>query len=99
VPDGEPNAGQVELPGAGILTSVERDDLEAALRERYGARIVVGQELASVKHAITHHRIRLIAHAAVVRAAGRLSWFGVDDEVPWVTAARKMFRVCAGMHA
>ncbi len=91
VPEGQPNAGQVELPGAGILTSVAANDLARSLRERFAARCDVGEKLASVRHAITHHRIVLHAHAAIVRAAGTLEWFVLGPDTPWTTPSRKVF--------
>ncbi|MBX3464360.1 MAG: A/G-specific adenine glycosylase [Planctomycetes bacterium] len=92
VPAGEPNAGQVDLPGAGVLVSAAAAGLPAVLQERFAARLEIGPVLASVAHAITHHRIRLHAHAAVVRTRGRLEWFPLDDATPWSTPARKLFR-------
>ena len=91
VPAGEPNAGQVELPGAGILVSVERGDLGATVRQRHGAELEIGPELATIRHTITHHRIALTAHAATVRNPGMLTWQAIDDQVPWTTASRKVF--------
>jgi A/G-specific adenine glycosylase len=89
---GEANAGQVELPGAGMLASVDAADLARVLRERFAARIEVGAQLATVRHAITHHRIVVHAHAAIVRAAGQLEWLPLDAATPWTTPSRKVFR-------
>ena len=91
VPAGEPNAGQVELPGAGVLVTVDASDLRGILRTRYGAAIEVGAELARIRHAITHHRITLTVHTARVDARGTLSWHPEGDETPWTTPARKAF--------
>ncbi len=91
VPAGEPNSGQVELPGAGILVGVEAADLAVAVRRRHGADLDIGGAVARVRHAITHHRIELHAHAASVRTAGRLHWFPLDASTPWTTPARKVF--------
>ncbi|MBL9079235.1 MAG: A/G-specific adenine glycosylase [Planctomycetes bacterium] len=91
VPDGEPNAGQVELPGAGVLVSATEAELAQALRRRFAARLELGPVLATVRHAITHHRIDLHAHAATVRERGRLQWFPLDEATPWSTPARKVF--------
>ncbi|MCA8976421.1 MAG: A/G-specific adenine glycosylase [Planctomycetes bacterium] len=95
VPDDEPNAGQIELPGAGILRTVESMHLAGELRARYGADLNVGPPLGTIRHTITHHRITFTAHAATIRRPGRLKWFPMDDDVPWTTAARKMFRKTA----
>ena len=91
VPDGEPNHGQIELPGAGILVDAGEADLAATLAKRFAARVDTGPVVASVRHAITHHRIALHAHAAEVRERGRLEWFPLDDGTPWTTPARKLF--------
>lgn len=93
---GEANAGQIELPGPGVLASVDAADLAAALRERFGARLTVGAVLATVRHAITHHRIVVHAHAAAGRTIGALRWFPVDEATPWTTPARKVFRCALG---
>jgi A/G-specific adenine glycosylase len=92
VASGEANAGQVELPGAGMLQSVPVEDLSCALQRRFGAKIEIGPELCIVRHAITWHRITLHAHAAVVREPGELSWFALHGDVPWTTPSRKVFR-------
>lgn len=92
VPAGEPNAGQVDLPGGGVLVSVDAADLPARLRQRFGARVDVGAELASVRHAITNHRITVHAHAGVLRSRGALGWFPLHAATPWTTPARKVFR-------
>lgn len=96
IPAGEPNAGQIELPGPGILRSCDPADLAARLRERFTARLTIGAVAATVRHAITHHRIVLHAHAAEVREPGGLSWFACDDDTPWTTPARKVFRQVLG---
>jgi A/G-specific adenine glycosylase len=95
-PADQPNAGQLELPGAGVLVPTSEATLPGVLRERFGARIEVGPALTRVAHAITHHRIVLHAHAAVVRDRGRLDWFGLDETTPWSTPARKVFRQLLG---
>lgn len=91
VPHGEPNAGQWELPGAGILRPVAAADLARLVRERCGARVRVGPPLVAVRHQITHHRITLVAHAAEVLRRGLLRPQPPDGEAPWTTAARKVF--------
>ena len=99
IADGEPNAGQLELPGAGMLTSVAEDDLGAVLRSRFAARIDVGSVVATARHAITHHRIVLHAHVGTVRDRGRLEWHAVDGEAPWTTPSRKVFAKALGESA
>ena len=96
---GEANAGQVELPGPGVLATVAAEELAAALHRRFAARIEVGAELACVRHAITHHRIVLRAHAGRVRARGRLEWFDLRDATPWTTPSRKVFERALGPDA
>ena len=91
VPAGEPNAGQIELPGPGILRSVDVADLASALRLRFGTRATVGATLAVTRHAITNHRITVHAHAAAVAAKGSLEWFDLGDATPWTTPSRKLF--------
>jgi A/G-specific adenine glycosylase len=90
------NAGQIDLPGPGVLTSIGAADLAAELRRHHGARIDVGPVLASVRHTITHHRITVHAHAGHVHDRGNLTWFVLDDHTPWTTTARKMFRRALG---
>ncbi len=91
IPAGEPNAGQVELPGPGVLRDCDPDDLARALRDRFGAEVEVADEVAVVRHGITHHRITLRAHAAAAARPGRLQWFARDASVPWTTPSRKVF--------
>jgi len=96
VPEDEPNAGQIELPGAGVLVDTPEPNLAVVLQRRFAARVEIGAALARVRHAITHHRIVLHAHAATVRERGRLQWFPLDDATPWSTPARKVFRQVLG---
>ncbi len=100
---GEPNVGQIELPGAGMLCSCDPGDLAAVVFRRFGARLSVGSVVASVRHAITHHRIELHAHAATGKSLGTLGWFAVDQATPWTTPSRKVFLAALGadgvMHA
>ncbi len=91
VPDDQPNAGQIELPGPGILVDCDPDDLRAAIRSRFDAVVAAGQEVASIQHAITHHRITLHCHAATVQRKGQLDWFSLAAETPWTTPSRKVF--------
>ena len=91
IPDGEPNAGQVELPGPGILRSVDPADIVSQTQERCGVRFALGAELATVRHAITHHRITLTAYAGTTKSRS-LPYLGIaDPEVPWTAATRKLF--------
>ena len=99
VPAGDANAGQIELPGPGVLVDSDPDDLAAALRERFGAAIAPADVVATVRHAITHHRITLHAHAAEVGQRGRLQWFRRDDATPWTTPSRKVFRAARSLEA
>ena len=92
IPAGEPNAGQVDLPGPGVLTDCDPDDLAAALRTRFDADVVPGALLATVRHGITHHRITLCAHAATASSLGSLQFYERDENTPWTTTARKVFR-------
>lgn len=92
VPEGEPNAGQLELPSPGALCSVDLEDLPKLLHDRCGIHFAIGLPLATVRHAITHHRITLVAHAAEAMGRGSLQAHLPDDpEVPWTTLARKVF--------
>jgi A/G-specific adenine glycosylase len=96
LPDGGPNAGQLELPGAGMLHDSDEAGLATCLREHFGARIQLGPVVATVAHAITHHRITLHAHAATATRAGALQWWPTDDATPWTTPSRKVFRAALG---
>jgi len=96
IPEGEPNHGQIELPGAGILQDTAEHELAEVLRQRFAARIQVGGTVANVRHAITHHRITLHAHSASLQALGQLAWFPLDDQTPWTTPSRKVFRAALG---
>lgn len=101
VPDGEPNAGQWELPGPGVLCSVDLADFTKLTMARCGAALELGPTLATVAHAITHHRISLTAHAGRLagRTRGRLEAQRPDDEsVPWTTPSRKVFAAVARSH-
>ncbi|MFO1076648.1 MAG: A/G-specific adenine glycosylase [Planctomycetota bacterium] len=99
VPDDEPNAGQLELPGTGILVDSGLDELASAIRSRYGALLQLGAAVAEVRHAITHHRITFVVHAATVRDRGTLSWFAIAGDTPWTTPTRKVFARLAAAEA
>ncbi|MBL8723535.1 MAG: A/G-specific adenine glycosylase [Planctomycetes bacterium] len=96
VPAGEPNAGQIELPSGGALCSLDPTDLPATLHERYGAHLDCGPVLASIRHAITHHRITVHGHAGTANNVGRLNWLPLDATTPWTTIARKLFAAVLG---
>lgn len=95
VPAGEINAGQIDLPGPGpIAYCASAEQLAAALFERFGIRFDVGPELATIRHAITHHRIRMIGHEATVSGRVRVPLVSArpdDPTTPWTTTARKLF--------
>jgi A/G-specific adenine glycosylase len=95
VPKGEINAGQVDLPGPGPTTYCAGvEQLGAVLWERFGVRFGVGAELANIRHSITHHRIRMIAHAATIEGRVRAPMLSArpdDPAIPWTTTARKLF--------
>jgi A/G-specific adenine glycosylase len=91
---GEVNHGQVDLPGPGILVSLDSQDLPAAIADRFGIRCEVQGKAATVRHTITHHRIRLTAHWGTFE--GRMvkpltCATPTDPTVPWTTTARKVF--------
>ncbi len=92
IPADQPNAGQIELPGPGVLHDCDPDDLKPAILKHFGASVTVGEAVASIRHAITHHRITMTAHAATVRRIGRLQWFSLGSDTPWTTPSRKVFR-------
>ena len=96
VAEGEVNAGQVDLPGPGILVSHDGGAaLAAVVAREFGIRCDVADEATTVRHGITHHRIRLTAHWArcddPIRAP-LLSASPADPRVPWTTTARKVFQ-------
>ncbi len=99
IAEGEVNQGQLELPGAGLLVPAPNPgDLESALRARFGISTRVGPVVTTVRHSITHHRIRLIVHQAQhpIRPGPNLTAARPDDAlVPWTTAARKVFAKAA----
>ena len=91
IPDGEPNSGQFELPGPGILRSVDPADIVAQTQQRCGARFALGVALATVRHAITHHRITLTAYAGTTKNKSLPALGITDPQVPWTSATRKLF--------
>lgn len=94
IPPGEVNAGQLELPGAGALVSIDdRSALAPALRQRFGAVMSIGPELAAVRHSITQHRITCRLHAASARSRGELiAAAPFDAALPWSTLSRKLLQ-------
>jgi len=97
---GAVNAGQVELPGKGLLQSVDAADLGALLRAQFGCELRIGEPLCRLRHTITWHRITLTVHAATVVRRGRLRAFApADPAVPWSTASRKVFARLLGNDA
>lgn len=92
VPKNQPNAGQIELPGPGVLSDCDPDDLEAAILRRFDAILKVDEAIAKIRHAITHHRIILQAHRGSLKRIGSLKWFSLGPETPWTTPSRKVFR-------
>jgi A/G-specific adenine glycosylase len=100
LPDGVINAGQIELPGPGVLVSCDPAELAERLRADFACEAQIAAPVASIKHTITRHRITLHAHAAQVRRRGRLQPFAMHDPaVPWTTAARKVFAQLGGTGA
>lgn len=95
IPSGEINAGQVDLPGSGPLTSCDPDDLQTTLRNRFGVRFGIEGEIGTVRHGITHHRIRLTAHWGTCRdpLQAPLVSAAPGPGTPWTTLARKVFRL------
>ncbi|MFK7739392.1 MAG: A/G-specific adenine glycosylase [Planctomycetota bacterium] len=92
IPADQPNAGQIELPGPGVLVDCDPDDLAETVQKRFSARLETGATVAEIRHGITHHRITLHAHMAKsVAERGRLRWFTRDGETPWTTVSRKVF--------
>ncbi len=89
------NAGQLDLPGPGILVSHEAGEaLAQALNQCYGLRFAIEGEAAQIRHGITHHRISLSAHWASIQGKPKpplLVADPLDGQVPWTTAARKVF--------
>lgn len=92
IPAGEANAGQLELPGPGLLTDCPTAaDLQTALRARFRAQLTVGPVAATIAHTITHHRITAMAHHATLQRRGDLDWWPISAQTTWTTASRKLF--------
>jgi A/G-specific adenine glycosylase len=100
IAEGEVNAGQLDLVGLGALTDVaDVGEFVQRLRRTFRSRFRVGDELGSVRHSITRHRVVLRVHAGECtrRAPRELVAARPDDAgVPWSTLSRKVFdRVAA----
>lgn len=94
IPPGEVNAGQLELPGPGLLHGVDSPgELQNVLAARFAASVNIGAALTVVRHGITHHRIELTVHEAeLIGDIGSLLTARPDDpRLPWTTASRKAF--------
>ena len=94
IPEGQINAGQVELPGPGLLQPVaSAKALAKTLVQRFAVRLEIGRPLVTVRHTITHHRIAFTVHRAVLRGgSGNLLRVRPGDPAqPWTTASRKAF--------
>lgn len=93
IADGNPNAGQLELPGPGVLVDCPTPgDLEAAL-EAQRLAIDIGPEIARARHSITNHRILVTAHAGALRGRtprGAQAVDPNDETAPWTTVSRKL---------
>jgi A/G-specific adenine glycosylase len=97
---GAVNAGQLELVGLGALVHVaDVAVFVQRLRQAFHSRFQVGDELGSVRHSITRHRVVLRVHAGECtwRAPHELVAARPDDAgVPWSTLSRKVFDRVAG---
>ncbi len=94
IAEGEINAGQVELPGPGLLQSVaSAKALGKTLALRFAVQLEIGSPLVTVRHAITHHRIAFTVHRAVLLGGtgNLLKVHPRDPAQPWTTASRKVF--------
>lgn len=99
IPTGKINAGQIDLPGSGPLTSCDPADLGALLQDQFNATIAVENEIGTIRHGITHHRIQLTAHWGSCSGTIQAPLISAppDASTPWTTMARKVFRI-AGLH-
>ncbi|GAB4144999.1 MAG: A/G-specific adenine glycosylase [Planctomycetota bacterium] len=94
IPEGEVNAGQVELPGPGCLAPcLSADSLRASLLRRFGAKVEIGRELGRARHSITKYRIQCVLHEGRAIRAGKLVEADPRDRgIPWSTLSRKLLR-------
>ncbi len=96
VGEGAVNAGQLDLPGPGLLTNcADTDALVGHLRGAHGVDVELDGREVSVRHGITTHRIVLTAHLArcdVPNSDAFVVADPADERAPWSTAARKVFR-------
>jgi hypothetical protein len=99
IPEGEINAGQIDLPGPGVLVdTASARELEEELRRRYGVSFEAGEVVTTVHHSITHHRIRLRVHRGRCERGPGPNLMAArpdDSRVPWTTVARKAFKQAA----
>jgi hypothetical protein len=74
---------------------LKSQDLASALAHRFGIRCDLQGQAATVRHTITHHRIRLAAHWGTFQGTIRKPLLRAapdDPDVPWTTVARKVFQ-------
>jgi len=100
-PDGIHNAGLWELPttpwhGGDPTPASAREALRALGRE-VGLEWTVGEAVARIRHAITHHRVTVVAHEVSTPDPPReegLAWATPDEASPWglTAAAGKLVR-------
>ncbi len=94
IPQGEVNAGQLELPGPGMLVQVDdADQLAATLLTSSNASLTIAEPLATIRHGITNHRITCTVHTGKLTGSlGSLSAADPNDPaLPWSTPSRKLF--------
>jgi A/G-specific adenine glycosylase len=78
-------AGTWELPWVRPCGAMTPPEIESALAERYGVRIELGEACATVRHAITHRRLRVEVREARLVAAGEVAeatpagWFTREE--------------------
>lgn len=99
VPHGAINAGQIDLLGPGPLLQVpSAPSLQAWFDATWGdGALTVGPVVAEARHGITHHRIRLVLHAARWSGGLRAPLVAAGPDEPWTTLARKGMARAAGM--
>lgn len=69
-------AGQWELP----WVAARGEDAPAAFGERYGLRVAIGDRLAAVRHAVTHHALELEVRAASLLSEAEIAEPRTDGE-------------------
>jgi len=100
-PSGRTLGGMWEVPQTG-LASRGLPDLERELAEQHALAVAVGPLLATARHTITFHRIRVEVYAARLereppRAEDRLRWVGPAElaALPIAALSHKIIRACA----